>query len=80
MAAIVVSLSIRTIVRNVDWKNEDNLWVATGKVAPSGAPIHNNLGDVYARHNDYPKAIEEFTRATQINPGYADAYHNLANT
>jgi tetratricopeptide (TPR) repeat protein len=79
-AIIIIALSIRTMIRNVDWKDEDHLWAATVKVSPSGAPIHNNMGDVYARHGDYPKAIEEFTRATQINPGYADAYHNLANT
>lgn len=79
IAIIVIALSIRTIIRNVDWKNEDNLWVATDKVAPSGAPIHNNMGDVYARHGDYQKAIDEFTKATEINPGYADAFHNIAN-
>ncbi|MFA6047622.1 MAG: tetratricopeptide repeat protein [Parcubacteria group bacterium] len=78
-AIIVISLSVRTIIRNIDWKDEDHLWPATVAVSPSGAPIHNNMGDVYARHQDYPKAIEEFTKATQINPGYADAYHNLAN-
>jgi len=79
-AIIIIALSARTIIRNVDWKDEDHLWPATVKVSPSGAPIHNNMGDVYARRQDYPKAIEEFTKATQINPGYADAYHNLANT
>jgi tetratricopeptide (TPR) repeat protein len=77
---IVASLSARTIVRNKDWKSEDSLWFATARVAPSGQNIHNNLGDVYARNGNYEKAIEEFTKATQINPNYADAYHNLANT
>lgn len=80
MILIVASLSIRTIYRNIDWRNEDNLWTATVKVSPSGAPIHNNMGDVYARHGDYQKAAEEFKKATEINPGYADAFHNLANT
>ncbi len=77
---IVASLSVRTIIRNRDWKSEDTLWLATAKVAPSGQNIHNNLGDVYARQGDMQKAIEEFQKAIEINPNYADAYHNLANT
>jgi len=76
----IAGLSVRTIVRNKDWKNEDSLWFATARVAPSGQNIHNNLGDVYARNGDLVKALEEFKLATQINPNYADAYHNMANT
>jgi protein O-mannosyl-transferase len=77
---IVASLSVRTIIRNKDWKSEDTLWISTAQVAPSGQQIHNNLGDVYARQKDYAKAIEEFKKAIEINPNYADAYHNLGNT
>jgi len=80
LVVIIASLSARTIVRNQDWKNEDTLWVATAKVAPSGQQIHNNLGDVYARQGDLNKAAEEFQKAIGINPNYADAYHNLGNT
>lgn len=80
LVMLVASLSVRTIIRNQDWKSEDTLWLATAKVAPSGQTIHNNLGDVYARQGNLQKAAEEFQKAIQINPNYGDAYHNLGNT
>ena len=77
---IIISLLTRTIIRNIDWKNEDNLWIATGKTSPSSPNTHNNLGDVYGRQGDIDRAIYEFEKAIEIKPNYADAYHNLANT
>jgi len=76
---IVFSLSVRTIIRNLDWRNQDTLWIATAKVSPSSHQNHNNLGDMYVRHGQLEKAIEEFKKAIEIRPNYADAYHNLAN-
>lgn len=77
---IILALSIRTFFRGVDWENEDNLWIATGKTSPSSPNTHNNLGDVYGRHGDKEGALREFSRAIELKPNYADAYHNLGNT
>jgi tetratricopeptide (TPR) repeat protein len=77
---ILVALLTRTVIRNIDWKNEDNLYIATAKTSPSSPNTHNNLGDVYGRQGNTEKAIEEFKKAIEIKPDYADAYHNLANT
>jgi len=75
-AVAIVALGVRTIIRNMDWKNEDTLWVATAKTSPSNPTTHNNMGDVYSRHNDLDNAIKEFSKAIEINSNYADAYHN----
>ncbi len=76
----VACLSIRTIVRNHDWLNEDNLWPATARESPSDPKTHNNMGDYYGRHKNLEMALKEFQKAIELNPKYADAFHNLANT
>ncbi|NQU19051.1 tetratricopeptide repeat protein, partial [bacterium] len=77
---IIMALLTRTVIRNIDWKNEDNLWIATARTSPSSPNTHNNLGDVYSRRGEWEKAVYEFKKAIEIKPGYADAYHNLAHT
>ncbi len=79
-AILLIILLIRTILRGIDWENEDNLWIATGKTSPSSPNTHNNLGDVYGRHGDKQAALREFQTAILLKPNYGDAYHNLANT
>lgn len=77
---LIIVLTIRTLMRNAEWKNVDTLWVATGRTSPSDPKTHNNLGDMYARHGDYKNAEKEFKTAIALNASYAAAYHNLANT
>ncbi len=76
---VIIALQIRTIVRNIDWHNQDNLWIAASKTSPSSPNNHNNLGDMYGRWGNKQKAIEEFQTAIALKPNYGDAYHNLAN-
>ena len=77
---IIISLSVRTIIRNVDWKDQDHLWLAAAKTSPSSPQNHNNLGDLYGRQGNFEKAIEEFKIAIALLPNYGDAYHNMANS
>lgn len=77
---LMIPLTVRTIVRNVDWTDQDHLWLAAEKTSPSSHQNHNNLGDYWARHGDFQKAVEEFQKAIDLLPNYADAYHNMATS
>ncbi len=76
---VLIALIARTVVRNINWKNEDNLWIDTGKTSAWSPATHNNLGDMYFRWGNYEKSVEEFNKAIALQPRFAEAYHNLAN-
>ncbi len=79
LVIIILALSARTFVRNLEWHNEDTLWVSTARVSQADPKTHNNLGDVYARKGDLANAAKSFEKALALNPNYPDATHNLAN-
>jgi protein O-mannosyl-transferase len=76
---LLIAFSIRGIFRNIDWKNQDNLWLAADRTSKLSPNNHNNLGDYYGRHGDMQNAVREFKTAIALKPDYADAYHNLGN-
>jgi len=76
---LIVILTVRTIVRNNDWKTQDNLWLSAAEISRYSSQNHNNLGDMYGRRGDLEMAAKEFMTAIEISPQYAHAYHNLGN-
>jgi tetratricopeptide (TPR) repeat protein len=45
---------------------------------PARAETHGNLGALLLTTERYTEAIAELTKATELNPNYADAYYNLS--
>lgn len=72
-------LSLRTIIRNFDWKNDDQLWLSAVRTSPNSYQNHNNLGDYYGRNKDTNRAIAEYQEAIRLKPNYGAAHHNLGN-
>ena len=45
---------------------------------PDNAEAHDDLGVIYARRGEYPRAIRHFSQTLRIDPSYIKARHNLA--
>jgi len=72
-AVVVAALATRTVVRNMDWKNNLNLYSAGAKAAPGSAKMHANLGSQYLAHGQTDLARAELQTALRIYPDYPDA-------
>ena len=70
-------LSLRTVWRNADWRDELTLWGKTVQVAPQAARARNNLGAAYLRRGELTRAEAELEAAVQIKPDFAVAHGNL---
>lgn len=73
----LIVLSVRTVVRNADWKDELTLWRKTVQTAPESAKARNNLGAAYLRQGQRTLAEEQFAAAVAIRPDLALAHANL---
>lgn len=74
---VLLLLSLRTIWRNADWRDELTLWSKTVQTAPQVARARNNLGAAYLRHGQIARAEEQFEAALKIRPDFAMAHANL---
>jgi len=43
------------------------------------AVAYNNRGLAYGKLNKYEQAMEDFSRAIELNPALAEAYYNRGN-
>lgn len=76
--AVLIAFSLRTIVRNQDWRDSETLWTATLEAAPRCARAHVNMGVIRARRGEYALAVESFRAAVEIRPMYLQARMRLA--
>ena len=78
LAFLVLAGSVRTVIRNQDWKDAVTMWKKTLEIFPNNAMAHLNLGATYNTQGKYDLAIEELTRAYRITPTNPAIQLNLA--
>jgi protein O-mannosyl-transferase len=76
---ILIFFSAGVVHRNAVWKDEVSLWADAKKKFPNLVRPYNNLGEAYDKLGKYDLAIQEFSAAIQLSPGYFFALNNLGN-
>lgn len=76
-SVVVLLLSVRTIVRNLDWKNDFTLWQSAVQISPESPRAHFALGNILFTQKEYKNAIAEYEEAVILNPQVADVYNQL---
>ena len=89
------AIEYRKLYPKTDISNKDNIGISYIQIAeayidmkqyqkaiecnPSNPTAHSNLGTVYFTQNKFNEALQEFSRAVQLHPGYAEGNMNLGN-
>lgn len=77
---IILSLySIRTIIRNFDWKNLESIFTASIKMDPKGYLPNASLGSVKFEQNQFDEALEYTKRAIEANPDDSSIHYQLGS-
>lgn len=74
---VLMLLSVRTVWRNFDWRDELTLWQKTVQTAPDSARARNNLGGAYLRSGQPTLAEAHLAAALRIRPDFASARANM---
>jgi protein O-mannosyl-transferase len=74
---LLATYMVRTIQRNMDWRNDHTLWLSTVRASPESPRAHFALGEVYYKEGNYGSAIREYHAALELNPDVAELYNVL---
>jgi protein O-mannosyl-transferase len=78
LSAFAIFFSVKTFDRCGIWKNEIVLWNDVIRQYEKVPLAYLNRGITYAKENEYDKAIEDLTKAIQLDTNYTKAYYNYA--
>ncbi len=75
--ALVALLSIRTLVRALDWRSDVGYWAAELEKAPRDPVVNNNLAVAWLARGAYARAVERLRVVLEVHPGYWRAHVNM---
>ncbi len=70
LTVLVLLYSLRTIVRNRDWRDDMTLYKATVEATPRCSRAHFNLANHYKARGDLEQAMYHYQRSWEIAPNY----------
>jgi hypothetical protein len=78
MSLVLALWGVRTIHRNLDWRDQATLFAAAARTSPNSARVRMNHGVELLRAGKAEEAVRELQAAVWILPGYAHAHFNLS--
>jgi hypothetical protein len=80
LALVVTLYTLRTVVRNADWVDEETLYAATVVTSPNSAQAHYRLGTkLLPKPGRLDDARREFERTLALAPGHYAATVNMTS-
>jgi protein O-mannosyl-transferase len=76
LMVFVVFFSIKTFSMSGIWKNGMTLWNAVIGQFQNVPFAYNNRGVIFMNEKKFDKAIDDFSKAIQLNPNFIQAYQN----
>jgi tetratricopeptide (TPR) repeat protein len=76
----VLSLGIRTMIRNRDWNNPIRFYEKNISLGGFSSRVYTNLGIAYAEEKREEKAIEIFKKAIELNKFTFQAWYDMGNS
>ncbi|XP_066257077.1 protein O-mannosyl-transferase Tmtc2-like [Euwallacea similis] len=73
---VLIGFSAKTVLRNRDWKNEEELYKSAIPFNPPKA--YGNLGSILSAKGRSEEAEDSFRKALAFRPNMADVHYNLA--
>jgi protein O-mannosyl-transferase len=74
LAAVMVVLGVRTIVRNPVWNSDEALFTNMVRVSPESAKAHYDYAYMSAQVGQPRRSLDHYVRAVEIYPNYWDAW------
>jgi len=72
-ALVATVLSVRTMLRNRDWRDNASLYLSAADAVPNSAKMRAFRGIIYLGRNDFERSRADLEAALRINPEYPDA-------
>ncbi|XP_022250818.1 transmembrane and TPR repeat-containing protein CG4050-like [Limulus polyphemus] len=80
LTVLILSHSLKTFVRNFDWKSEYTIFMAGLKVNQQNAKLYNNVGHALESEGNFKEALEYFLKAARAQEDDIGAHINVGRT
>jgi tetratricopeptide (TPR) repeat protein len=76
LSVSAIFFSVNTHARCGVWKNEKALWNDVISQYQTVPRVYYNRGIVFMNEKNYDRAIQDYSKAIELNPNYTEAYYN----